>query len=136
MSAPGGELRSAAHRDCACGTQRAGKSTAGLPLLKETLGVTQFVNADIIAEGLSAFAPEGAALAAGKIMLNRLKELAASRTSFAFETTFAGKSYHRWLSSLVSEGYVFHILYLWLPTAEFAVARVKDRVLRGGHPIP
>jgi predicted ABC-type ATPase len=118
------------------GPNGAGKSTAGPALLKETLGIAQFVNADVIAQGLSAFAPESAALAAGKILLARLRELAASRVSFAFETTLAGRSCQRWLTTLISEGYSFHIIYLWLPNPAFAVARVKDRVRRGGHAIP
>jgi predicted ABC-type ATPase len=86
------------------GPNGAGKSTTGLPLLKETLGVTQFVNADLIAEGLAAFDPDGAALTAGKVMLSRIKGLASSRTTFAFETTLAGRSYARLLSELIQQG--------------------------------
>lgn len=118
------------------GPNGAGKSTTGLPLLKETVGVTQFVNADLIAEGLAAFDPAGAALTAGKVMLSRIKDLASSRTTFAFETTFAGKSYARWLEELIQQGYLFHIVFLWLPSPEFALERVRDRVLRGGHAVP
>ncbi len=118
------------------GPNGAGKSTTGPPLLKETLGVTQFVNADLIAEGLSAFDPAGAALTAGKVMLSRIKDLADSRTTFAFETTLAGRSYARWLSELIKKGYRFHVVFLWLPSPEFALARVRDRVRRGGHPVP
>lgn len=69
------------------GPNGAGKSTSGPALLKNALGVTQFVNADVIARGLSAFEPEGAAMAAGRIMLARVRELARKRESFAFETT-------------------------------------------------
>jgi predicted ABC-type ATPase len=118
------------------GPNGAGKSTTGPPLLKETLGVTQFVNADLIAEGLSAFDPAGAALTAGKVMLSRIKDLADSRTTFAFETTLAGRSYARWLSDLIKKGYRFHVVFLRLPSPEFALERVRDRVRRGGHPVP
>jgi len=118
------------------GPNGAGKSTTGPPLLKETLGVTQFVNADLIAEGLAAFDPAGAAVTAGKIMLSRIKDLASSRTTFAFETTLAGRSYARWLLELIKQGYLFHIVFLWLPSPEFAVERVRDRVGRGGHAVP
>jgi predicted ABC-type ATPase len=117
------------------GPNGAGKSTVGPPLLKETLGVVQFVDADLIAAGLSAFAPETTALTAGKLMRRRLAELAASRTSFAFETTLAGRSYARWLTGLVASGYNFHLVFLSLPSAEFAVERVRDRVRRGGHSV-
>jgi predicted ABC-type ATPase len=118
------------------GPNGAGKSTTGPPLLKETLGVTQFVNADLIAEGLAAFDPEGAALTAGKVMLSRIRGLANSRTTFAFETTLAGKSYARWLVELIQQGYLFHIIFLWLPSPEFALERVRDRIRRGGHAVP
>ncbi|HEV3457027.1 MAG TPA: AAA family ATPase [Thermoanaerobaculia bacterium] len=118
------------------GPNGAGKSTTGPPLLKETLGVTQFVNADLIAEGLAAFDPAGAALTAGKVMLSRINELANSRATFAFETTLAGRSYARWLLELIKKGYLFHIVFLWLPSPEFALERVADRVRRGGHAVP
>jgi predicted ABC-type ATPase len=118
------------------GPNGAGKSTTGLPLLKEALGVTQLVNADLIAEGLAAFDPEGAALTAGKVMLGRIKDLAHSRASFAFETTLAARSYVRWIVTLTEAGYQFHIVFLWLPSPEFALVRVRDRVRRGGHSVP
>lgn len=118
------------------GPNGAGKSTSGPALLKDTLGMTEFVNADVIARGLSAFEPEGAAMAAGRVMLARVRELARRRASFAFETTLAGRSYAPWIARLVKEGYVFHLLFLWLPHAGFAVSRVADRVSLGGHPIP
>jgi predicted ABC-type ATPase len=118
------------------GPNGAGKSTTGPPLLKDTLGVTQFVNADLIAEGLAAFDPAGAALTAGKVMLSRIHELADNRTTFAFETTLAGRSYARWLLELIKKGYLFHIVFLWLPSPEFALERVRDRVRRGGHTVP
>jgi predicted ABC-type ATPase len=108
------------------GPNGAGKSTTGPPLLKDTLGVTQFVNADLIAEGLAAFDPAGAALTAGKIMLSRIQELADSRTTFAFETTLAGRSSARWLLDLIKKGYLFHIVFLWLPSPEFALERALE----------
>ncbi len=114
----------------------AGKSTAGPALLRGALGVTDLVNADVIAQGLSAFEPEGVALTAGKVMLTRLRELAARRATFAFETTLAGRSYARWLAELKESGYKFRLIFLWLPTVELAVQRVADRVKRGGHGVP
>ncbi|HEX4955186.1 MAG TPA: AAA family ATPase [Thermoanaerobaculia bacterium] len=118
------------------GPNGAGKSTAGPALVREALGVTELVNADVIAQGLSAFDPEGVALTAGKVMLTRLHELASRRATFAFETTLAGRAYARWLTELKSTGYEIHILFLWLPTVELAIRRVSDRVRRGGHGIP
>ena len=118
------------------GPNGSGKSTTAPSLLKGTLGVVEFVNADVIAQGLSGFGPEGAGMAAGRIMLARLRQLARQRVSFAFETTLANRLLARWLAGLVREGYKFHLLFLWLPSADFAVARVADRVRMGGHGVP
>jgi len=115
------------------GPNGAGKTTAASLLLREALGVVEFVNADTIALGLAAFSPELVALEAGAIMLTRLKELAAQRRSFAFETTLASRSLAPWLTELTGSGYQFHLVFLWLPNADFAVARVGDRVRMGGH---
>lgn len=118
------------------GPNGAGKSTAAPSLLKGRLAVDQFVNADEIARGLAGFAPETAAIPAGRIMLARLKELAAARANFAFETTLASRSLTPWIESLTASGYRFHLVFLWLPSADLAVARVRDRVRQGGHDVP
>ena len=73
---------------------------------------------------------------AGRIMLARLKELAASQADFAFETTLAARSFAPWLAELKVAGYQIHLIFLWLPTPEMAIARVASRVRRGGHNIP
>jgi predicted ABC-type ATPase len=118
------------------GPNGAGKSTLGPVLLRDTLAVSHFVNADVIAAGLSAFAPEKEAIAAGRIMLRRLHDLAAERETFAFETTLAGRTYAPWIRGLLRTGYDFHLVFLWLPSAELAIARVASRVARGGHSVP
>jgi predicted ABC-type ATPase len=100
------------------------------------LKVDEFVNADTIAQGLSAFAQERVALQAGRIMLKRLAELASARASFGFETTLASRSYAPWLRELQSGGYEIHLLFLWLPSADLAIARVAERVRLGGHDVP
>jgi len=113
-----------------------GKSTAAPALLRDYLGITEFVNADVIALGLSAFGSENVSIQAGRIMLSRLKELASEKVDFAFETTLAARSYAAWLMKLQQAGYRAHLIYLWLPSAELAIARVANRVQRGGHDIP
>ncbi len=118
------------------GPNGSGKSTAAPALLRDYLGVTEFVNADIIAQGLSAFASENVAMQAGRLMLDRLKELAALRSDFAFETTLASRTFAPWLGQLQQLGYRVHLLFLWLPAPEMAVARVASRVEIGGHDIP
>lgn len=118
------------------GPNGAGKTTCAPSLLRETLGVAEYVNADLIAQGLAGFAPERAALAAGRVMMARLKELATQRRSFAFETTLASRSFAPWLAGLVRVGYDVHLFYLWLASDDLAVRRVADRVRMGGHDIP
>jgi predicted ABC-type ATPase len=118
------------------GPNGAGKSTAAPTLLQGKLAVTEFVNADVIAQGLSGFNPDAVSLAAGRIMLRRLHELAKERASFAFETTLASRTFAPWLKRLRQTDYHFHLVYLWLPSVELAVARVADRVRMGGHDVP
>ena len=118
------------------GVNGAGKTTSSRRLLAEQLAVTTFVNADEIARGLSGFAPETAAVAAGRIMLERLNDLARQRADFAFETTLAGRTYLPFLRDLRASGYAVELYYFWLPSADVAVNRVRQRVRRGGHDIP
>ena len=119
------------------GPNGAGKSTLAPALLRDTLGILEYVNADTIAEGLSAFAPEGASFDAGRVMLGRLRELAYAERSFAFETTLATRFYAAWLSELQAKSdYRVSIVFLWLRNVELAIARVAARVQLGGHSIP
>ena len=119
------------------GPNAAGKSTAAPGLLDGLLGIEDFVNADVIARGLSAFNPEGAAIQAGRIMLERVRELAAEGKDFAFETTLASRSFAPWIAKLRKEqGYVFRLNYLWIPGPELSIGRIKGRVRDGGHFVP
>ncbi len=118
------------------GPNGAGKSTVAPALLHGALAVNEFVNADVIASGLSAFAPESAAIAAGRVMLARIRELASRRVNFALETTLASRTFAPWLRDLVASGYAAHLVFLWLPSADFAVRRVAERVRAGGHNVP
>lgn len=118
------------------GPNGSGKSTAAPALLRDYLGITQFVNADVIAQGLSGFGSENVAMQAGRIMLDRLKELASEKADFAFETTLASRTFAPWMVELKRSGYQTHLLFLWLPSAEMAIARVESRVQRGGHHVP
>lgn len=118
------------------GPNGAGKSTTAPALLRGTLQVKEFVNADVIAQGLSAFQPEAAAFHAGRVMLERLHYLAKERVNFAFETTLASRTFAPWIAQLLQTGYDCHIVFLWLPSADFAVERVAERVRLGGHNVP
>jgi predicted ABC-type ATPase len=118
------------------GPNGAGKSTSAARLLRGVLAVDEFVNADTIAQGLSAYRPESAAVTAGRVMLDRLRFLARERRDFAFETTLAGRGHARWLQDLRADGYRAHLIFLALPAADLAVARVAERVRQGGHDVP
>lgn len=118
------------------GPNGAGKSTTAPWLLRDTLRVEEFVNADAIADGLSAFRPDSVAISAGRAMLQRMRFLADSRADFAFETTLASRSFVPWLARLRSDGYHVHVLFLWLENADLAVDRVAARVRLGGHAVP
>jgi predicted ABC-type ATPase len=118
------------------GPNGAGKSTTAPAIVREALGVEVFVNADTIARGLDAFSPEHVAVAAGRVMVRRIRSLAGEGLSFAFETTLASRSFRPLLSRLRQQGYEFHLIFLWLPTAAMAVERVGIRVKRGGHSVP
>jgi len=118
------------------GPNGAGKSTLAPALLRDTLGILEYVNADTIAEGLSAFAPEDASFDAGRVMLGRLHELASENRDFAFETTLASRFYAGWLKDLREKGYRASLIFLWLDTVDLAIERVRERVRMGGHDIP
>src|SRR5712692_3230128 len=118
------------------GPNGAGKSTTAPRLLQEALTVSEFVNADPIAIGLSAFRPQSVAMAAGRVMLTRMKALARARSDFAFETTLASRSFVPWLSALRAAGYRVHLAFLSLPSSDLAVARVAERRRQGGHDVP
>lgn len=112
----------------------AGKSTMGNRLLRGVLKVSEFVDADILARELPP--SKAAAIAGGRVMLRRLDVLARRRRSFGFETTLAGRSFALRIRSLRAAGYECHLVFLWLPSANFAVARVADRAQLGGHDVP
>ena len=118
------------------GPNGAGKTTSAGSLLRDTLAVREFVNADTIAQGLSAFDANAAAFHAGRIMITRLHELAGERADFAFETTLASRSFAPWIAQLGREGFSFELVFLWLPFPEMAMARVAERVRMGGHSVP
>ena len=118
------------------GPNGAGKTTLATALLRDTLNIPEYVNADTIAEGLSAFAPEDASFEAGRLMLRRLKDLASKEKDFSFETTLSTRFYAGWLRELKESGYQVNLIFLWLENADAAIRRVKARVEAGGHSIP
>jgi len=118
------------------GPNGAGKTTFAKEFLPHYAKCENFVNADLIAQGLSPFSPAAAGLKAGRLLLNQIHEFASRRVVFAFETTLSGKTYVALLRRLKQQGYVIHLFFLWIPSADLAVARIKRRVTEGGHDVP
>ena len=123
------------HAVILAGPNGAGKTTAAATLLPQ-LRLLEFVNAGTIARGLSAFNPESAAISAGRIMLTRLRELAAAKRDFAFETTLASKTFAPWLKTLRQDGYYVELIFCSLPSPDLSISRVAGRVRGGGHHVP
>ena len=118
------------------GPNGAGKTTFAEEYLPHEGACKNFINADLIAKGLSPFAPERVALEAGKIMLREIERNVVAGQSFAFETTLAARNYARQIPRWQKLGYHVKLIFLTLPSADLAVARVKARVAQGGHDIP
>ena len=118
------------------GPNGAGKTTFARSFLPQEAQCQRFINADLIAAGLSPFAPEVAALKAGRIMLAEIDDCVRKGESFAFETTLAGLAYLSRIEQWQAAGYHVSLFFLRLPNAEAAIARVAERVLQGGHHIP
>jgi predicted ABC-type ATPase len=118
------------------GPNGAGKTTFARTFLPREAACLRFINADLIAAGLSPFAPEVAALKAGRLMIKEIEDCVKYGESFAFETTLAGLSYVRRIRQWRSLGYIVSLYFLSLPTPEIAISRVAERVRQGGHAIP
>ena len=118
------------------GCNGAGKTTASFTVLPEMLKCREFVNADEIAAGISPFNPEGVAIQAGRLMIDRIIQLLKDGETFAFETTLATRSYVKLIQQAKKRGYFVTLLFFSLSSAEQAMRRVAQRVSMGGHNIP
>lgn len=118
------------------GPNGAGKTTFAREFLPNEADCPNFVNADLIAAGLSPFAPELAAFKAGRLMLEAIAEHVRRGESFAFETTLSGLTYAQMIPAWRKDGYLVKLMFLALPDAEMALARVAARVAQGGHNVP
>ena len=118
------------------GPNGSGKTTFAKKFLPDYAVCQNFVNADLIAQGLSPFSPSVFAIKAGRIVLEQIKGFAKSGVDFGFETTLSGKLYASLLKKLKARGYKLHLFFLWIPNSQLAIARIKERVLGGGHNVP
>lgn len=118
------------------GPNGAGKTTFARAFLPQEAHCTRFINADLIAAGLSPFAPEIMAVKAGRLMLQEMAECVAHQQSFAFETTLSGLTYLRHIQKWQDQDYRVSLFFLSLPTVDVAIERVAFRVQQDGHHIP
>jgi predicted ABC-type ATPase len=118
------------------GPNGVGKTTFARKFLPKYANCKNFINADLIAQGLAPFSPDVAAIRAGRLMLGEIRSFAARGVSFGFETTLSGRSYLRLIQRLKGRGYKVHFFFLWVKSVDIALARVSDRVLKGGHDVP
>jgi len=117
------------------GPNGAGKTTFARSFLPKEAGILRFINADLIAAGLSPFFPEQMAIRAGRLMLEEITACISHGDSFAFETTLSGLSWQRHIQNWRNLGYQIILCFLSLPNAKLAVLRVAERVRQGGHNI-
>jgi predicted ABC-type ATPase len=118
------------------GPNGAGKTTFARKFLPSYAQCRNFINADLIAQGMSPFAPEAAAFRAGRLVLDEIDEQVRRKADFGFETTLSGRGYLNLIHRLRTCGYEIHIYFLWLPALDLALSRIRDRVLKGGHNVP
>lgn len=118
------------------GPNGAGKTTFAREFLPKDAKVVHFVNADLIAGGLSPLRPEIAAIASGRLVLREIDRLAAAGVDFAFESTLRGQRYVTCLRAWRKAGYEIQIIYLKLESPELALRRIAARVRQGGHAVP
>lgn len=118
------------------GPNGAGKTTFAREFLPHEANCPDFINADLIAAGLSPFKPEEVAFRAGRLMLEEIHEKIRLGKSFAFETTLSGRAYVKLLRDCRTHGYHIVLIFLSLPTEDMAVSRVTARVTQGGHNVP
>ena len=118
------------------GPNGAGKTTFALEYLPTVANCNNFINADLIAAGLSPLAPETQLIAASRIFLNEIETRIKKQQDFAFETTLSGRSYLKLINRLQKQGWQVELVYLALPSVEMSKLRVAERVAHGGHNIP
>ena len=118
------------------GPNGVGKTTFAREFLPNYADCKNFINADLIAQGMSPFSPETAAFHAGRIMLGEISLFAKRGADFGFETTLSGRSHLHLIRQLKNNGYAAHFFFLWVPSVDLALSRVRARVSEGGHNVP
>jgi predicted ABC-type ATPase len=118
------------------GPNGSGKTTFAREFLANEPSIDHFINADLIASGLSPLKPELAAIAAGRIVLKEIERLVRNRENFSFESTLSGRTHAARLAQLKAKGYRIEIVFLKIKSPQLALRRIAARVRQGGHNIP
>ncbi len=118
------------------GCNGAGKTTFAREFLPREARCLNFLNADLIAQGISPLDTKSGGIRAARLLLAEVRALMRRRETFALESTLSGRTYLRLLRDAKQAGYRIHLHYLWLPTVALAIARVRERVKKGGHHVP
>ncbi len=130
--------RKRAHPNCyiIAGPNGAGKTTFATEFLPLYAKCNNFINPDLIARAYSPFDPDAGMFRAGRSVLERIAESTKARQDFAFETTLSGRTYVPLLRAVKQVGFRLHMFYLWIPSPDLALLRIRDRVESGGHNVP
>ena len=118
------------------GPNGAGKTTFAREYLPHDARILHFVNADLIAAGLSPLAPQRAAIVAARVMLAQIDRLVDQRVDFPFESTLSGRTYAARLDRLIKSGYHLEIIFLRVASPRLVLQRIAARVKQGGHAVP
>lgn len=118
------------------GCNGVGKTTFAKAFLPQEAKCLNFLNADLIAAGIAPLNSQAAQLKAGRLLLTEFRAFLDRKETFAVETTLSGKTYIRLLTGALRQGYQIYLHYLWLPSPGIAIARVRERVKKGGHNVP
>jgi predicted ABC-type ATPase len=118
------------------GPNGVGKTTFAQQFLSDYADCNNFINADLIAQSMSPSWPETVSFRAGRSMLHEINVNVSQHRDFGFETTLSGRSHLKLIRDLKRAGYGTHIFFLWVPTVDLSLSRVRGRVLRGGHDVP
>jgi predicted ABC-type ATPase len=117
------------------GPNGAGKTTFAKEYLAAEERQFEFVNADEISHEL----PEAHAsseMLAARMMIGRMSQLVDAGADFAIETTLANLAYAQKIPKWRQRGYLISLVYVRLNSIEESIARVRRRVVAGGHDIP
>lgn len=118
------------------GCNGAGKTTFARAYLPTEARCLNFLNADYIAQGISPLSPQAGAFKAGRMLLTEFKAFVQRKETFALESTLSGSTYVKLLKDAKAQGFQIYLYYLWLPTPNLALARIRERVIKGGHDVP